>query len=252
MVFTAKRIVVGGIKIEVLTRRQWAKNIVDHCQARAGRRPKMIFAANGQVVALFASDPGFRAGFERADAVTADGQPLVWASRLTRHPLPERAATTDLFHDVACAAENLGLTFFLLGATERNNAIAEAQIRSKYPALRIVGRQDGYFDPASEQDIVDRIGALKPDVLWIGLGAKKQVEFVIANIASLSNVGCVITCGGLFDYFTPEIKRAPIWMQNLSVEWLFRTWQEPQKYFWRYAITNPAAMFLLLTRTRSI
>ena len=251
--FVDNTIVVGGINIGVLNRSEWAERIIRHCRGdkAARNKPLVIFAANSYVVTLFAVDPVFRAGFQQADAVTADGQPLVFASWMTKHPIPERSATTDLFHDVARAAAAADQSFFLLGATERNNGVAEAEIKRMYPKVRIVGRRHGYFTEDNEHEVVEAIRNARPDILWVGLGIKKQVEFVNRNIDLLRSVGCVITCGGLFDYFTPEIKRAPIWMQNNALEWLFRTWQEPRKYFLRYLITNPAAVFLLLTRTRT-
>ncbi len=249
----SRQIVLGGVLIDVLSRREWAEKIVGYCRLPRGEgtRPKVVFAANGQIVTEHAINPEYRRLFQQADAVSADGQPLVWASRLTRFPLPERAATTDIVHDVAKAAEAEGLSFFLLGATEQNNAVACAKLTERYPRLRVAGRRNGYFKREEEAGIIRDIQDLKPDILWVGFGMGKQEEFVIRNREQLSAVGCIITCGGLFDHFTDEVERAPDWMQSLSLEWLFRTWQEPRKYFWRYLTTNPAAMVLLLTRTRS-
>ena len=248
-----RQVMLGGVLVDVLSRTEWAEKIVGYCKLprHAASRPKVVFAANGQIVTEYARSPTFRRTFQQADAVSADGQPLVWASNMTRFPLRERAATTDIIHDVARAAETERLSFFLLGATERNNAIACASIAKQYPGLSIVGRRNGYFSRGDEDGIIEDIKRLKPDVLWVGLGMRKQEEFAIRNADRLQEVGCIVTCGGLFDYFTDEVKRAPEWMQNLSLEWMFRTWQEPRKYFWRYLVTNPAAMYLLLTRTRS-
>ena len=250
---SSRTIVVGGIPIGVHSRNEWAEGIVNAAATRepAARRPKRVYAANGQVLYLYAMDPVFRAQFRQADAVTADGQPIVWASRLTRFPLPERAATTDLIHDVARAAQRDGKSFFLLGSSEENNANAVARIRSQYPGLRIVGRRNGYFSRADEVEIINTLRELKPDILWVGLGVRLQLDFVTRNAAALEGVGCIVTCGGLFDYFSTRIKRAPIWMQNYSLEWLFRAWQEPRKYVLRYLVTNPVATLLLLTRTQS-
>ena len=169
---------------------------------------------------------------------------------MTRFPLPERAVTTDLFHDVALAAEKARMSFFLFGSSERSSGIAEDCIRQQYPGVRIVGRRNGYFSEADEDGIVEDINRAGPDILWVGLGMAKQTEFSARHANRLNNIGCIVTCGGLFDYFTPEVKRAPKWMQEWSLEWLFRTWQEPRKYLLRYAFTNPIALFLLLTRTR--
>ena len=250
---TGATVVVGGIPIGIHTRHAWAERILHDTRKhdRANRQPKLVYAANGQVLCLYAMDKTFRAQFQRADAVTADGQPIVWASRLTRSPLPERAATTDLFHNVASVAQRDGHSFFLLGSNEENNANAVERVREQYPSLIIVGRRNGYFKREQEAVIVAELRDLKPDVLWVGLGAKMAVDFVARNATLLAGVGCIVTCGGLFDYFSPTVKRAPQWMQNHSLEWLFRTWQEPRKYFVRYLVTNLVATLLLLTRTQT-
>lgn len=245
------RITLGGVKVDVLSRAGWTERVVAFCRLRPAERPGVIIAANGQVIATCAMEPSYRNLVGQADGVTADGQPLVWASRLTRFPLPERAATTDLFHDVARAAEREGLSFFLFGATERSSAVAEARIRAMYPRLRIVGRRHGYFEPQEEAGIVREINALKPDVLWVGLGIRRQESFAIRNRGGLRDVGCILTCGGLFDYFTDEVRRAPPWMQRFGLEWMFRTWQSPRQYLLRYLTTNPLAALLLLAATRS-
>ncbi len=251
MATSPKQIVLGGLLVGVLTQREWASYIISHCSKERGTQsqPKLIFAANGQVIAACAINSEFRRYFRCADAVTADGQPLVWASKRTRQPLPERAATTDLFHEVATVAEKDNLSFFLLGATETNNAMASAVIQTIYPKLRIIGQQNGYFKDDQETQIVLDINRLKPDILWVGMGMLKQTEFAVHNKRHLGNVGCIITCGGLFDYFDEKVRRAPIWMQRHSLEWLFRAWQDPRKYLWRYILTNPVALWLLLTKT---
>lgn len=246
-----RRILVGGVPVDVLSRRGWAARIAAYCRAPRPGRPKVVFAANGQVLAVHAMDPGYRRAFACADGVTADGQPLVWASKLTRHPLPERAATTDLFHDVAQQAAADGLSFFLFGSTERSNAAAAAALARLYPRVRLAGRRGGYFQAADEDEMVAAINALRPDVLWVGLGIRRQEGFVVRNLDRLDQVGCIVTCGGLFDYFTEGVRRAPSWMQRFALEWLFRVWQEPRKYLRRYLTTNPVALFLLLTNTRT-
>jgi len=248
------RVVVGGICVDALSRKEWSERIVEFCLAKRApdQLPMITFAANGQVIALYATNASFRYHFNKADAINADGQPMVWASRMTTCPLPERAATTDLFHDVARAAELKDLSFYLLGATEKSNCIAASRIQETYPSLRIVGRRNGYFSVTEETEIVDQIRAVKPDILWVGMGVGRQEQFVTRNVVRLSGVQWVLTCGGLLDYFTDEVKRAPKWVQEHSLEWLFRTWQEPQKYLLRYVCTNPIAAWLLLTRTRSL
>jgi exopolysaccharide biosynthesis WecB/TagA/CpsF family protein len=250
-----QKVCVGGAMIAPLSRAQWAAEMSRVCIAAREnpRAPFVVFSVNGQVIAKRCLEPDYRALLEQADALDADGQPLVIASRLlTRTPLPERVATTDFFHDAAMLAEAQGLRFFFLGATPENIEVAVARIKTLYPKLAIAGYRNGYFTAGDEAAIIKQIVTAQTDVLWVGLGVPRQEAFVLRNRQALTGVGWVKTCGGLFDYFTPHVKRAPRWMQACALEWLFRSLQEPRKYLWRYLTTNPVALWMLLTRTRDV
>jgi N-acetylglucosaminyldiphosphoundecaprenol N-acetyl-beta-D-mannosaminyltransferase len=248
-----KRITVGGVKTDCVSRQQLGRLMVGDClAARGGRRqPKLVFAANGHAVAMAGTNAKFRDTFQKADIVHADGEPVVLASKvLTDAPIPERSATTDFLHDAAKMAEAHGLTFFLLGATEAVNSACAERLARDYPNLKIAGRRDGYFEPEEERAIIAEINASGADVLWVGLGVPLEYDFCTRHRESL-NAGWIVTCGGCFNFAAGAYKRAPDWMQKTGLEWLHRVWQEPRRLFWRYAITNPLAIFLLLTRTRA-
>ncbi|MGD0143371.1 MAG: WecB/TagA/CpsF family glycosyltransferase [Rhizomicrobium sp.] len=249
-----REVIVGGLKTACLSRAQMMSLMVQDCLAArtdARRLPKLIFAANGHVVSLAASDQEFRRLHEFADMIHADGQPVVLASMLTRTPIPERSATTDFFHDAALAARDNGLTFFLLGATEEVNASCAEKMQDMYPGLRIAGRRNGYFSREEEGAICDEINATGADIVWVGLGVPLEHSFCVRNKHRLK-AGWTVTAGGCFNYVTGHYARAPGWMQRLGLEWMHRLWNEPRRLFWRYAITNPHALFLLLTRTAAV
>lgn len=246
-------ILLGGITTACLSREGLARMMLQDCliaRDSAHPRPKLIFASNGHVIAMAAGDAAFRAVFAQADVIHADGQAMVFVSHLTRSPIPERSATTDFIHDAAKVAARHGLRFFLLGATEEANAEAAARLRRAYPGLKIVGRRHGYFGRDEEEDICDEINLTRPDVIWVGLSAPLEYEFSVRNRQRL-RAGWLVTCGGCYNYVTGAYKRAPRWMQTCGLEWLFRLAHEPRRLFWRYAVSNPLALFLLLTRTRS-
>ncbi len=246
------RVVVGGIETACVSRDQLTRLMVGDALAARDlpRTPRLVFAANGHAIAMAATDAKFRALFDSADIIHADGQPAVFASRLlTDAPIPERSATTDFLHDAAAAAVENGLSFFLLGATEDVNARCAALLLAQYPELKIAGRRNGYFAPGEEEALCDEISRLKPDVLWVGLGVPLEYEFALRNRARLG-VGWIVTCGGCFNFASGDYARAPDWMQRTGLEWLHRLWREPRRLFWRYAVTNPLALFLLLTRTK--
>ena len=172
--------------------------------------------------------------FRTADLINADGQPLVTVSRLkSKMPLPERVATTDLFDVVACMAAATGLTIYMFGADEAENAAAVANVRKRYPALRIVGHCHGYLRGDALRAKVDEINQLAPDYLWVALGVPYEQAFVAEFSSRLPKVGVIKTAGGLFNFLSGSRPRAPVWMQHVGLEWAWRIWLEPRRLCWR-------------------
>ena len=243
---------VGGLPIAVIDRPGSAHLMVHAALARrgSGLRPLLVTSANGQVLSMCARDAEPRALFLAADLIHADGMPLVFASRRRcRAPLPERIATTDLFHDVAKVAETTGATFYLLGATQETIETARARIQSIYPGLVIAGFRNGYFAPEEEAQVIADINAARPDILWVGMGVPWEQAFCVRNRARLTNVGLMKTSGGLFDFVSGRKSRAPLLLQSVGLEWLYRLALEPCRLLLRYLTTNPHALYLLLTST---
>lgn len=245
-------VVVGGIPVAPLSTPQWVELMLSDCAAaRAGlQRPRYHGAINGNAVSAFATNQTFRDALSSADAVAADGVPVMWAAKyLAGRSIPDRAATTDLFHPLAAAAQEHGLSMYFLGATAEENTAAVAAVRKLYPTLKIAGARDGYFSPEEEPDMVSAIAALRPDILWVALGLPREDQFVIRNMAALQGVGWIKTCGGLFNFLSNSRSRAPLWMQRNGLEWLYRTALEPRRLFWRYATTNVHAVWRMLIAT---
>jgi N-acetylglucosaminyldiphosphoundecaprenol N-acetyl-beta-D-mannosaminyltransferase len=174
-----------------------------------------------------------------------DGQPRVTVSRLkSSTPLPEPVATTDLLHVLARKAQAAGLSFYMLGAKEKENAASVARIQQTYPKLRILGRCHGYLKGEDLRAKVAEINRLAPDYLWLALGVPAEQLFVDQFMPLLSNVGVIKTSGGLFNFLSGSRTRAPRWMQRAGPEWVWRVWLEPRRLFWRYLTTNPRALHL--------
>lgn len=234
---------LGGIDIAVLDCRQTAELIVRAALERQGRgRPLMLSSANGEVISRCRRDPELARAFAAADLVNADGQPLVFISRLCRNRLPERVATTDLFHDVAREAIRKGATFYMFGGTEAVNQEACRRAAALYPGLSIVGRSHGYLTGEKLEATIEHIKDLAPDILWVALGVPLEQQFYQQWSHRLSTVGAIKTSGGLFDFLAGVRRRAPRWMQMIGIEWAYRMMQEPGRLWWRYAVTNPHAI----------
>ena len=242
-------VVVGGVRAATISRARLAELVVQDCLSRrtAAAPAKLMFDANGHGVSLAATDAAYRRALEAADVVHADGGWIVAASRfLAGAPIPERSATTDVIHDVASAGLDHGISHYLLGGTEAVNAACANRLREMYPGIVIAGRRNGYFSPTEEPEVIAEINAASPDVVWIGLGKPLEQVFAVRNRGEL-RLGWAITCGGCFNYITGDYPRAPRWMQDMHMEWLFRAATTP-KLLWRYATTSPHAIWLALTR----
>src|SRR6201991_3415058 len=247
------RITLGGLRLAVLDLEQTANFMIEMAfpHRRIGR-PLYLTSANGEVLARCSTEPMTERLVRTADLINADGRPLVTVSRLkSKTPLPERVATTDLFDVVARKAAAAGLTFYMFGADEAENAAAVANIRKAYPDLKIVGHSHGYLRGDALRAKVDEINALAPDYLWVALGVPYEQAFVEEFTPRLCNVGVIKTSGGLFNFLSGSRARAPRWMQQIGLEWAWRIWLEPRRLFWRYLTTNPRALYLLFQNKRS-
>ncbi|RYE09877.1 MAG: glycosyltransferase [Hyphomicrobiales bacterium] len=244
---------IAGMPIARLTSRETALLTIDLATTyRRGDRPWFSTSANGQVASMVASDPAFRALMNSADVINADGQPVRMAARFVAGAtIRERVATTDLIHDVAELAATRPVSMFFLGASEEENAKAVANMQLRYPRLNVVGRLHGYHTEAEWPARLREINALRPDIVWLALGVPNEQRFFDRYKHLLPDVGLVKTSGGLFNFLSGSAKRAPQWMQAASLEWAYRVWQEPRRLFWRYFITNPHAIWVLLTTKSS-
>ena len=245
---------LGQIPVDAVDIQETAHAFIDYCRSaeRAkAARPIYSTSLNGQVISLCARDQKLKESILSADSVNADGQPLVLLSRyLCANPLPERVATTDLFPAVARLAAEAGVTFYMLGASESVNREAVKAALAAYPGLQIVGRRNGYFSRAEEPAVIEEIVKSKPDVLWVSLGVPSEQQFCARNLDALRGVAIVKTAGGLLDFLSLAKPRAPLWMQRIGMEWLFRMCIEPRRLILRYLVTSPHALSLMVRDLR--
>lgn len=248
------RVLVGGFSTISCTRDELAKLMVEECtQARElgdSWIPQLVFSSNGQGIALAGRSPEFMDVMSEADIVHADGMSVVFASRMTDAPLPERIPTTDFFHDAAREAGANGLRFFMLGASQEQNDAAVSAIRERYPDLEIAGSHHGFFSEDEDEAVCEMIRESKADVVWIALGKPRQEEWCLRNRERLRGVGWLKTCGGLYAFLAGDVPRAPERVQKAGLEWLFRMMNDPKRLAWRYLWTNPYAFVRLLGHTR--
>ena len=170
-----------------------------------------------------------------ADFVTADGMPIVLLSKLLRRALPERVTGADMVPRICRRCAEEGLSVYVLGGDKE--AIEEALRKLKVESLKlkVVGIDPAFVKLDEEQpEIVERINAAKPDILFVALGNPKQELWMGRNKEKL-DVGAMIGIGGTFNFIAGRVKRAPKWMQKSGLEWIYRIIQEPGRLWRRYA-----------------
>jgi N-acetylglucosaminyldiphosphoundecaprenol N-acetyl-beta-D-mannosaminyltransferase len=211
---------------------------VDLCERYVDTRtPAQNVAINAAKLVSLQSDPKLQAIVNRCELVTADGVPIVWASRLLGDPLPGRVNGTDLMYRLFARAEERGYRVYILGARAEVLEEAVRKIRGDYPALRIVGYRDGYFDPGDDERVAREIRAAAPDILFVAISSPRK-EYFLGRQRARMNVPLVLGVGGSIDVVAGVVTRAPVFMQRAGLEWLWRLLQEPRRMFRRYATTN--------------
>jgi len=221
-------------------------DVVDKCkEAVRTRRRLLIGVINAAKVVNLRRDPVLRNSLLECDVLLADGQSVVWASRMLGQPLPERVTGIDLFQRLLGVASDDGLSVYLLGASQEVLDAVVSNVRRDHPGVRIAGARDGYF-PLEEADTVAAdIRASDADMLFLGMTSPKKETF-LAQYGDTLGVPVQHGVGGSFDILAGVTKRAPEAWQRIGCEWLYRLLQEPVRLGPRYLRTNTAFMRLVL------
>lgn len=239
---------IGFLKTACVDRVELSQIIGETCIKHRRTKvsePLVIFSSNGQAVSVSNRDEVVRTAMKKADIIHADGQSVVFMSKIIgEHKIPERTATTDLIHDVPKNYPPKLRHYFLGGELDVVSRAARLY-QATYNNVEVAGYCDGYFSDSEVDEICERINALDIDVLWVGLGKPKEQIFCIQSKSRL-NVGVIASCGGCFNFITGDYKRSPVWMQHAGLEWLHRLCLNPKKLFLRYLITNPHSVFCMM------
>lgn len=210
--------------------------------------PSYAVTPNSDHLVRLESDSLLREIYANASIVIADGMPIVWASRLLGEPLAERVTGADLMPAVCEAAASRGLRIFLMGAAEGVAVEAKRRLEIHYPRLNIVGVCSPPFgfekDPSIRDQIVDMIRHLHPDIVFVGLGAPKQEQWIYENYRKFGK-GVFLGIGASIDFCAGRVKRAPVFMQNYGLEWVYRLVQEPRRLAKRYAVDTLVLWIIL-------
>lgn len=209
---------------------------------RAGR-PHQVVTVNPEFVVMAQRDAPFRGIVNGSDLALPDGVGLLWASRVLGHPLRERVAGSDLIEGLAGLAAGGGYSLYLLGAAPGVAQEAAAVLQGRYPGLRIAGSHAGSSREEEDEGTVSRVRAAKPDILLVAYGAPAQDRWIHRNLGRLGVPVC-IGVGGALDFTSGRVRRAPVQLRRLGLEWLFRLAIQPWR--WRRMLRLPRFAFLVL------
>lgn len=172
-----------------------------------------------------------------ADLVLADGYGTLLAGKILRRPLCQNLCGTDLFPRLCDELSGTGKSIYLLGSEPGAAERVAEWVRHHYPGVIVKGCGHGFFTPEEEPETVRRIAEAEADLLIVAMGVPMQELFIARNLDAL-NVKVAIGFGALFDYFAGRIPRAPQWLRDIGMEWLYRLVQEPRRMWRRYLIGN--------------
>lgn len=210
-------------------------------------RGNYICVSNVHTTVIGYEEEDYRHIQNSAALALPDGKPLSLYSKKHGYPEAERVTGPDLMGELF--ARNNGLRHYFYGGREETIETLAKKLPAQYQNLIIAGMVSPPFRPLTEEEdaeAVRKMNEAKADIIWVGLGAPKQERWMYEHRGKVH--GVMIGVGAGFDYYAGTIKRAPVWMQKLSLEWLYRLLQDPKRLMKRYLVTN--VKFLRLTLGR--
>ena len=212
-----------------------------------------VVTPNVDHVVLAEGSAAFCEAHARASLSLADGMPLLWVSRWFGTPLPEKISGSDFTLPVLQRAADRGLRVFLFGGGDGSADAARTALAERLPQLRIVGvlsPQVNMSDPASVHfALADAIAATKPDLVVLGLGSPKQ-ELFAERVRPRLAPAVLLSVGATIDFLAGRVSRAPTWMSNNGLEWLYRLHKEPRRLYRRYLIRGPRFLGIVVRQFR--
>ena len=189
-----------------------------------------VVTANAEIIMMCQEDAGYKKIVSQdAQLVLPDGAGAVWAGRHLGYKVPERVAGFDLYCQLLDKAAQKGYKAFFFGGSPGIAEAAKAKSEELYPGVQVVGCRNGYFKEEESQAIIEEINASGADMLFAALGAPKQEKWLVRYREQLKPK-ILMGIGGSFDVFAGKMERAPKWMQDASLEWLFRLYKQPSRF----------------------
>lgn len=209
------------------------------------KQKSLMFFVNPACLNIASINQSYRIVLQYADRILADGIGLKIGSRLLNQAVKDNVNGTDLFPRLCQRSAEKDHSLFLLGGLPGIAEKAAKAMQERYPGLIIAGTQDGFFNAEMEPDIISSINNSGATILLVGFGAPKQELWLAQYQDQLMPYICM-GVGGLFDYYSGRISRAPVWLREIGMEWVWRIIQEPVRMWKRYLVGNPLFIYRVL------
>lgn len=210
-----------------------------------------ICVSNVHTTVMSYEDADYAAIQNNAAMAIPDGGPLSTVGRKRGYPKMGRTTGPCLMGEIFEGSAYKSYRHYFYGSTEDTLEKLREKLEKNYPGISICGMYSPPFHPLTaqeDQQIINQINAARPDILWVGLGAPKQEQWMAAHQGKVC--GVMIGVGAGFDYYAENISRAPQWMQRLNLEWFYRLIQDPKRLFRRYLHTNTKFIWKAMIRGR--
>ena len=211
------------------------------------KRSGYICVANVHMLVEAYRDPSFADVLKKANVITPDGMPLTWAMRLLYNRRQDRVAGMDLLPDILERASKSKLSIYFYGGTEKMLQKTKEYLTVRYPGITLAGMYSPPFrnlTPEEDKKVIADINASGSSLVFVALGCPKQEKWMASMKGKIHAE--MVGIGGALPVMVRMQKRAPLWMQQSGLEWMFRFMQEPRRLFKRYAVTNTRFVMLLL------
>lgn len=233
-----------GTKINVTDMEKTVRYMEAHLEELKGH---YICVSNVHTTVTAYRDPAYRAVQNGAAMNIPDGKPLSIVQYLRGEKEAGRVPGPDLMPELFRLSEEKGYRHYFYGSTQETLDALKDKLSEKYPKMKIAGMYSPPFRPMTEEEdreAVERINAARPDFIWVGLGAPKQEKWMADHAGRVC--GVMLGVGAGFDFHAGTVKRAPKWMQEICMEWLYRIGQDPKRLLVRYLDTNFSFVFDLI------
>lgn len=229
------RITILNTKIDNLTMQETLQLIEE--TILGSKQLHHVVVNAGKIVAM-QKDLQLRQSVNSSDVINADGQAVVWASKVLRKPLKERVTGIDLMENLVELAHKKNYKIFFFGAKEEVVSKVVKKYSDQYSKSIVAGYRNGYFNKEEEQEIARQIAASGANILFVAISSPTKENFLYQNKELLKEINFIMGVGGSFDVVSGKVKRAPLWMQKAGLEWFYRFAQEPKRMWKRYLIGN--------------